>query len=356
MPLTERVGRGLRLTPAGEALAEAAVDVAVALERARAACDAFLERPAGRRAGVRVPERRPAAAAGAADARAGDRGHHARVHRRGRRAGRLRGADRPDGRRRRAPARRRRSAGRRRAVQVVPLLREPLDLAVPLDHPLAPARRGPPGRPADLPWIAVREGVPRRDACSARSAPARAPRRGSCTASTTSTWSRPWSRPVTGCRCCPATRSAAARACASSRWPASGPAAGSTRSCDATAPSAWWSAGSSTSSARSRWISIPRAPGVCTRSRRVRNLGWRPVLAASTVPGVTQSSDAKTERLPIVGALARPSCPSGTTAPRRSGSASASRSTCSRRPAPDCVSSTSTTAARSARRRRRCPF
>ena len=40
VPLTERVGRGLRLTPAGEALAAAAVDVAVALERAQAACDA----------------------------------------------------------------------------------------------------------------------------------------------------------------------------------------------------------------------------------------------------------------------------------------------------------------------------
>src|SRR6476620_9468262 len=47
VPLTERVGRGLRLAPAGEALAVAAVDVAVALERARAACDEFLERPQG---------------------------------------------------------------------------------------------------------------------------------------------------------------------------------------------------------------------------------------------------------------------------------------------------------------------
>src|SRR5665647_2734002 len=32
VPLTERVGRGLRLTPAGQALAAAAVDVAVALQ------------------------------------------------------------------------------------------------------------------------------------------------------------------------------------------------------------------------------------------------------------------------------------------------------------------------------------
>ena len=31
--------------------------------------------------------------------------------------------------------------------------------------------------------------------------------------------------------------------------------------------------------------------------------------SAGTVPGVTQSSDAKTERLPVVGALARPLLP-----------------------------------------------
>src|SRR4051812_30738399 len=47
VPLTERVGRGLRLTAAGDALAAAAVDVAVALERARAAADEFLARPEG---------------------------------------------------------------------------------------------------------------------------------------------------------------------------------------------------------------------------------------------------------------------------------------------------------------------
>src|SRR3954468_10992952 len=47
VPLTERVGRGLRLTLAGQALAEAAADVAVAVERARAACAAFADRPVG---------------------------------------------------------------------------------------------------------------------------------------------------------------------------------------------------------------------------------------------------------------------------------------------------------------------
>ena len=47
VPLTRQVGRRLRLTPAGEALADAAVDVAVALERARSACAVYLDRPTG---------------------------------------------------------------------------------------------------------------------------------------------------------------------------------------------------------------------------------------------------------------------------------------------------------------------
>jgi DNA-binding transcriptional LysR family regulator len=47
VPLTQQVGRRLRLTPAGEPLADAAVDVAVAMERARSACAAYLDRPTG---------------------------------------------------------------------------------------------------------------------------------------------------------------------------------------------------------------------------------------------------------------------------------------------------------------------
>ena len=46
-PLTERAGRGIRLTQAGHALAESAVEVAVALERARAACARFAARTTG---------------------------------------------------------------------------------------------------------------------------------------------------------------------------------------------------------------------------------------------------------------------------------------------------------------------
>ncbi|KQY23159.1 LysR family transcriptional regulator [Cellulomonas sp. Root485] len=160
VPLTERVGRGLRLTPAGEALAEAAVDVAVALERARAACDEFLERPQGV---VRVSAFQSGAqlllpalltrVAGiegitleCTDEDVAQDDFVALTDRMD-----VVVAHRPDdglGW----------SGGR--AVQVVPLLREPLDLAVPLDHPLAQHAEVRPDDLRDLPWIAVREGFP----------------------------------------------------------------------------------------------------------------------------------------------------------------------------------------------------
>lgn len=45
--LVERDGRGVRPTPAGHALAARAVEVAVAVERARAACEEYAQRPGG---------------------------------------------------------------------------------------------------------------------------------------------------------------------------------------------------------------------------------------------------------------------------------------------------------------------
>lgn len=51
LPLTERVGRGIRLTPAGEALAASATDIAVAIERADALWREYVRSPAG---GVRL--------------------------------------------------------------------------------------------------------------------------------------------------------------------------------------------------------------------------------------------------------------------------------------------------------------
>ncbi len=160
VPLTERVGRGLRLTPAGEALAEAAVDVAVALERARAAADRFLAQPQGV---VRVSAFQSAAllllpalltrvvaidgltlecsdedVAQADFVALTDRMDVVVAHRPDDGLG-WPGAD---------------------ALRVVPLLREPLDVAVPLDHPLAQRAQVGPQDLRDVPWIAVREGFP----------------------------------------------------------------------------------------------------------------------------------------------------------------------------------------------------
>ena len=47
MPLTERVGRGVVLTSAGQALARSATEIAIALERANALWDEFRNHPSG---------------------------------------------------------------------------------------------------------------------------------------------------------------------------------------------------------------------------------------------------------------------------------------------------------------------
>jgi len=157
-PLTERVGRGLRLTPAGEALADAALEVAVALERAQAAVDDFAASPTGT---VRVSAFAsgaqlllPAlltrvAAIGGIDvdctdedvaqdefAALTDRYDVVVAHR-------------PDGSRTWGDA-----------VTTVSLLREPLDLAVAPDHPLADRPSIDAAELAGQRWIAVREGFP----------------------------------------------------------------------------------------------------------------------------------------------------------------------------------------------------
>ncbi|ROS25859.1 LysR family transcriptional regulator [Cellulomonas sp. PhB150] len=154
--LTERVGRGLRLTPAGEALADAALDVAVALERAQAACDGFLAAPRGT---VRVSAFASAAqvllpgllgrAPDGIDIECADEdvaqadfvGLTDRID--------IVVAHRPDGAG---------SWGDR--VRVVPLLREPLDVAVPAGHRLAGQTSVHPADLAGEAWISVREGFP----------------------------------------------------------------------------------------------------------------------------------------------------------------------------------------------------
>jgi DNA-binding transcriptional LysR family regulator len=159
VPLTERVGRGVRLTPAGEALAVAAVDVAVALERARAACDEFAARPQGvvrvsafqSGAQLLLPAllTRIAAIEGitleCTDEDVAQDDFVALTDRMD-----VVVAHRPDD-----------GAGwTAQGVLEVPLLREPLDLAVPLDHPLAARTEVGPEDLRDLSWIAVRQGFP----------------------------------------------------------------------------------------------------------------------------------------------------------------------------------------------------
>ncbi|GEA85609.1 MAG: LysR family transcriptional regulator [Cellulomonas sp.] len=174
VPLTERVGRGVRLTAAGTALSEAAVDVAVALERAGAAVDRLRERPGGT---VRV-------SAFASGAQLLLPGLLERV--RALPDVRVECSDddvpqaqfvaltdeidvvvahRPDG-----------SPGWGGGVVVRHLLREPLDVALAPDHPLAARRSDGPSNehddeysnahgiePRDLvdeDWVAVRAGFP----------------------------------------------------------------------------------------------------------------------------------------------------------------------------------------------------
>ncbi|MEJ5867656.1 LysR family transcriptional regulator [Pseudokineococcus sp. 5B2Z-1] len=160
-PLTERDGRGLHLTPAGEALADAAVDVAAALERARTAAGAALARPTGvvrvsafaSGAELLLPgllarlRRHPGVEVQCSDedvaldafAPLTDRLDVVIAHR-------------PDG----EPA----WTARPAQVRTTTLMREPLDVAVPLDHPLADRDAVSPRDLVDEPWIAVREGFP----------------------------------------------------------------------------------------------------------------------------------------------------------------------------------------------------
>lgn len=159
VPLTERVGRGLRLTLAGEALADAAVEVAVAVERARSACAAFSQRPVGTVRVSTFPSAARLLLPGLLSRVAGldgvtlecsdadvaqadfpaltDRVDVVVAHRSDEDAG-----------------------WHATGLRVVPLLREPLDVAVPLGHRLAGREAV---RPEDLVgenWIAVRKGFP----------------------------------------------------------------------------------------------------------------------------------------------------------------------------------------------------
>ncbi|MGW2519369.1 LysR family transcriptional regulator [Streptomyces sp. NPDC001617] len=158
VPLTERDGRRLVLTDAGQALAGAAIEVETALARARHTVGEFLDRPDGE---VSVAAFHSAAAAffppllrvfTAPDAPTlalADEDVAQDDFPRLTRAYDLVLAHRLD----HAPP-------WPNTVTATTLLREPLDVAMPATHPLAAKRRVTPGDVADEPWITVHEGFP----------------------------------------------------------------------------------------------------------------------------------------------------------------------------------------------------
>ncbi|MER5178429.1 LysR family transcriptional regulator [Streptomyces sp. NPDC002896] len=158
VPLTERDGRRLVLTAAGQALADAAIGVETALARARHTIDEFVEKPDG--------------AVSVAAFHSGAAAFYPLLLQRLRAPGSPRLAlhdedvaqdDFPPLTRHydlviahrldHAPA-------WPRTATATPLLREPLDVALPADHPLAAKPCLTPRDVADQPWITVHDGFP----------------------------------------------------------------------------------------------------------------------------------------------------------------------------------------------------
>ncbi|MFI5840273.1 LysR family transcriptional regulator [Catenuloplanes sp. NPDC051500] len=157
VPLTARDGRRLVLTDAGRALAGAAIEVETALARARSVIEEFVERPD---AGVSVAAFHGAAAAFFPPL----------LRRAGPGRPRLALAD-EDVARDQFPRLTRDhdlvlahhlgpASPWPDTVVAIPLLREPLDVALPSDHPLAAKRRLTPHDVVDLQWITVHDGFP----------------------------------------------------------------------------------------------------------------------------------------------------------------------------------------------------
>ena len=153
VPLTERDGRRVVLTPAGRALAGAAADVESALARARHTVDAFIEQPDAvvsvaafhSAAATFFPlllEAFPQVSLHDEDVPQDEFPLLAREYD-------VVLAHRLD-----------HGAAWPRTVTVTSLLHEPLDVALPVDHPLAAKRQLTPRDVAHEPWITVHDGFP----------------------------------------------------------------------------------------------------------------------------------------------------------------------------------------------------
>ncbi|WP_101386222.1 LysR family transcriptional regulator [Streptomyces sp. TLI_146] len=158
VPLTERAGRRLVLTDAGEALAGAAIEVESALARARHTIEEFIARPD---LGVSVAAFHSAAAAFFPLLLRGSGGSE---------RPQLSLADEDVAQDHFPPLTRDYDLVLAHRLDHAPpwpawvaagtLLREPLDIALPADHPLAAKRRLTPHDVADQPWITVHDGFP----------------------------------------------------------------------------------------------------------------------------------------------------------------------------------------------------
>ncbi|MEU9167319.1 LysR family transcriptional regulator [Streptomyces sp. NPDC048420] len=158
VPLTERDGRRLVLTDAGQALAGAAIEVETALARARHTVEEFVDRPDGEVSVAAFHSAgaaffplllRALAAPGTPVPRLADEDVPQEDFPRLTREYDIVLAHRLD----HAPA-------WPPTVSATTLLREPLDVAMPADHPLAAQRRVTPSDVADEPWITVHDGFP----------------------------------------------------------------------------------------------------------------------------------------------------------------------------------------------------
>jgi DNA-binding transcriptional LysR family regulator len=155
VPLTERVGRRVVLTAAGRALAGAAAEVETALARARQTVDDFVDQPDGV---VSVAAFHSAAAAFFPRLLSSAGGPKVSLH------------DEDVAQHEFPPLTREydlvlahrldHGAAWPRTVAVTPLLHEPLDVAVPADHPLAAKQSLSPRDVAGEPWITVHDGFP----------------------------------------------------------------------------------------------------------------------------------------------------------------------------------------------------
>jgi DNA-binding transcriptional LysR family regulator len=158
VPLTERSGRRLVLTPAGQALADAAIEVEAALARARRAVEEFVAEPAGTvsvaafhsAALVFFPRLlRALAEPGSPRVELADQDVAQEEFPKLTREYDLVLAHRFD----HAPP-------WPRTVTATPLLHEPLDIALPVDHRLTAKPRLTPQDVAAEPWVSVHDGFP----------------------------------------------------------------------------------------------------------------------------------------------------------------------------------------------------